>query len=118
MGSARITPRCGGSTGLVSGHSIASPGCVLDPMTRSTSSETMSFAWFSKKVRQFWEGGFRRRTMYFETAPWLISMPSLSNSLCIRGAPQSGLARDICRIRSRISAAILGRPDPRPFHLQ
>ena len=80
MGSARITPRCGGSTGLVSGHSFASPGCVLDPMTRSTYGETMSFAWFSKKVRQFREGGFRRRTMYFETAAWLISIPSFCSS--------------------------------------
>jgi hypothetical protein len=35
---------------------------------------------------------------------------SFSNSPCIRGAPRSGLARDICRIRSRISAETLGRP--------
>ena len=46
--------------------------------------------------------------MYFETAAWLISMPSFNNSPCIRGAPQGGLARDIVRINSRISGETLG----------
>ena len=32
---------------------------------------------------------------FLETAPWLISMPSFRNSPWMRGAPQSGLARDI-----------------------
>ena len=34
----------------------------------------------------------RRLIMYFETVASEISMPSLSNSPWIRGAPQSGLA--------------------------
>ena len=49
--------------------------------------------------------------MYFATVAWLTSMPSLSNSPWIRGAPQSGLAVLICRIRSRISRSTDGRPD-------
>ena len=36
--------------------------------------------------------------------------PSLSNSPGMRGAPQSGLARHICRIRSIVSGATRGRP--------
>src|ERR1700730_15421681 len=37
-------------------------------------------------------------------------MPSLSSSPWIRGAPQSGLALLICRIRSRILRSTDGRP--------
>ena len=35
--------------------------------TVKKSIDTMSLAWFSKKVRQVWEGCMRRRTMHFET---------------------------------------------------
>src|ERR1700736_5146865 len=53
----------------------------------------------------------RLRTVYLATVAWLISMPTLSSSPWIRGAPQSGLALLICRIRSRISRSTDGRPD-------
>ena len=42
---------------------------------------------------------------------WLTSMPSLSSSPSMRGAPQNRLAELILRIRSRISAFVLGRPE-------
>ena len=73
-----------------------------------------------RNVRQLWEGGFRWRTICFETAAWLTSMPSLSNSLWILGAPHRGFVLDMLRIRSRTSSGIfrltghLGRL----FHLQ
>src|SRR5271165_1761725 len=41
----------------------------------------------------------------------VISMPSLSSSPWIRGAPHSGLVLLICRIRTRISRSTDGRPD-------
>ena len=44
---------------------------------------------------------------------WLTSMPSLSSSPSMRGAPQNRLAELILRIRSRISAFVLGRPERR-----
>jgi hypothetical protein len=44
--------------------------------TVKKSTETMSCAWFFRNVRQVCDGGFRRRGMYFETAAWLISIPS------------------------------------------
>src|SRR5262249_680931 len=45
------------------------------------------------------------------TLVWLISMPSLSNSPWIRGAPHSGLAMPISRISRRISTGTFGRPE-------
>jgi hypothetical protein len=58
--------------------------------------------------------------MYLETVAWLTSMPSLSNSPWIRGAPQSGLSRDILPIRLRTSLGTLRLPGHRGrlFHLQ
>jgi hypothetical protein len=55
-----------------------------------------------------------------ETVAWLTSMPSLSNSPWIRGAPQSGLSRDILPIRLRTSLGTLRLPGHRGrlFHLQ
>jgi hypothetical protein len=38
------------------------------------------------------------------------SMPSLISSPCIRGAPQSGFAMLISRMRRRMSAGVVGRP--------
>src|ERR1035437_243210 len=71
----------------------------------------MPSAGLRRKVRQFCEGGVPRlRTVYLATVAWLISMPSLRSSPWIRGAPQSGLALLICRIRSRISRSTVGRP--------
>src|SRR5580704_10028819 len=49
--------------------------------------------------------------MYLATLVWPISMPSLSNSPWIRGAPHSGLAMLILRISRRISTATVGRPE-------
>ncbi len=40
--------------------------------------------------RQVGEGAPRLRTMYLATVAWLISTPSLSSSLWIRGAPRAG----------------------------
>jgi hypothetical protein len=45
------------------------------------------------------------------TLVWLISMPGLSNSPWIRGAPHSGLAMLISRISRRSSAGTVGRPE-------
>jgi len=46
-------------------------------------------------------------------------MPSFSNSPWIRGAPQSGLARDIVRISARTSEGTVGRlVRRRLFHVQ
>ena len=51
-----------------------------------------------------------RHGMYLPTVAWLISIPSLSSSPWMRGAPQSGLARHIWRIKSRVAVHIFGRP--------
>ncbi len=37
--------------------------------TTKKSMETKSLAWFLRKVRHFWEGGFLCRTMYLATVP-------------------------------------------------
>jgi hypothetical protein len=58
-------------------------------------------------------------TMYFDTVDWATSMPSLSNSPWILGAPQSGFSKLIRRIRSRICLSTHGRPPSgRDFHRQ
>src|ERR1700722_15393367 len=49
--------------------------------------------------------------MYLATLVWPISIPGLSNSPWIRGAPHSGLAMLISRISRRISTATVGRPE-------
>jgi hypothetical protein len=74
--------------------------------------------WFRRKLRQVGEGALRRRARCLPTVAWLTSMPSLSSSPWMRGAPQSGLARLIRRIRARISALVLGRPGQRDRHRQ
>src|SRR3984893_16125568 len=72
--------------------------------------ETNCLAWFSRNVRQVCEGGLRQRTMYLLTLVSPISMPSLSNSPWMRGAPQVGFSRHILRIRSRTSRGSVGLP--------
>jgi hypothetical protein len=52
----------------------------------------------------------RLRTMYLLTLLSPMSMPSLSCSPWIRGAPQEEFSRHILRIRSRTSREITGRP--------
>src|SRR6059036_184414 len=57
--------------------------------------------------------------MYFETVACETVRPSFNSSPWILGAPQSGFARLICRIRSRSSLPIAGRPHLRRlFHAQ
>jgi hypothetical protein len=73
----------------------------------------MSVKWLCRKLRQVGEGTLGRHGMYRPTVAWLTLMPSLSSSPWMRAAPQSRLARLILRIRSRISALILGRPKRR-----
>src|SRR6202035_2121260 len=48
--------------------------------------------------------------MYLPTLVSPTSMPSLSSSPWIRGAPQSGFSRLILRISSRTSSGTFGRP--------
>src|SRR5438876_3530095 len=92
---------------------------VLAKDTVKKSIAITSGAWFFKNVRHACDGGRRGRTMYFETVASDTVRPSFSSSPWIRGAPQSGLARLIRRIRSRTSVLITGRPDRRRlFHAQ
>src|SRR3977135_4378974 len=77
----------------------------------------MPSAWLCKNVFQPCDGGPRLFTIYLATLVWPISMPSLSNSPWIRGAPHSGLAMLISRISLRISVGKVGRP-PRCRDLQ
>jgi hypothetical protein len=60
--------------------------------------------------RQVWLGGLRCRSIYLLTLVSPMSMPSLSSSPWMRGAPQSGLARLMLRIRSRTSCETVGLP--------
>jgi len=55
-------------------------------------------------------GRLRLRTIYLLTLVSPISIPSLSNSPWMRGAPHSGLARLILRISSRTSCETAGLP--------
>src|SRR5260221_6572497 len=59
------------------------------------------------------DSGSRLLTIYLATLVCPISMPSLSNSPWIRGAPHSGLAMLISRISLRISGGTVGRPPRR-----
>src|SRR3954452_11103530 len=52
----------------------------------------------------------RRRTMYLLTLVSPISIPSLSSSPRIFGAPHSGFSWLIARINSRTSLGTIGRP--------
>jgi hypothetical protein len=73
---------------------------------------TMPIASLRRKLRHVGEGVPTRRAMYFATVAWLILMPSCESSPWMRGAPLSGLALFICRIRSRTSRSI-GTAAPR-----
>src|SRR5450755_2956297 len=78
--------------------------------TVKKSTETSCWMWLSRNVRHVWLGDFRGRTIYLLTLVSPISIPSLSNSPWMRGAPQSGLARLMVRIRSRTSCETAGLP--------
>src|SRR6516164_3644746 len=58
-----------------------------------------------------------RHAMYLATVVCPTSMPSLSSSPWMRGAPQSGFARLMSRMSCRTSCDILGRP-PRGLDFQ
>src|SRR5882762_10199982 len=78
--------------------------------TVKKSIETSCWAWFSRKARQVGDGGLRQRTTYLLTLLSPMSMPSLSSSPWMRGAPQPGFSRHILRIKSRTSREMTGRP--------
>src|SRR5688500_17459057 len=79
--------------------------------TIKKSTDTMFFTWLSRKVRHVWDGGFLRRTMYLLTLVSPISIPNLSSSPWIFGAPQSGFSWLMVRINLRTSFGTTGRPD-------
>src|SRR6266567_1658186 len=65
-------------------------------------------------------GRFRWRAMNLATVAWDTSIPSLSSSPWMRGAPQRGFALLIFRMRSRTSSDTSGLPGVRRplFHAQ
>src|SRR6476659_5574798 len=67
-------------------------------------------AWLRRNVFHPCDGGALLRAIYLATLVWPISMPSLSNSPWILGAPHNGLAMLISRISRRISNGTAGRP--------
>ena len=67
-------------------------------------------SWLQRKAFQLRDDGRLPFTMYLATVDSAMSMPSLSSSPWMRGAPQSTLATLLSRISRRISAGILGRP--------
>src|SRR5271169_6808034 len=75
----------------------------------------MPSAWLCKNVFQPCDGGPRLLTIYLATLVCPTSMPSLSNSPWIRGAPHRGLAMLISRISLRISGGTVGRPPHQPL---
>src|SRR5260370_40549862 len=83
-----------------------------NPMVGTTrkSIAAIPAAWLRRKVLQVWDDGRPPLTMYLATVVSPTSMPSLSSSPWMRGAPQSGLARLITRISWRVSREIFGRP--------
>jgi hypothetical protein len=72
--------------------------------------EAILFTWFARNVLQVWDCGLLPRSMYLLTQVSPISIPSLSSSPWIRGAPQTGLSRLILRIKPRTSFGTAGRP--------
>jgi len=81
--------------------------------TVKKSTDTICPRWLRRNVVQVWDEGRREPgTMYLATVRCARERPSLSNSPWIRGAPQRGLARLICRIKLTASPSI-GRRPPR-----
>src|SRR6476619_6400218 len=79
-------------------------------------------AWLRRNVFHPCDGGALLRVIYLATLVWPISMPSLSNSPWILGAPHNGLAMLISRNSRRISNGTAGRPQrcldfQREYHL-
>ena len=65
------------------------------------------------KVFQPCDGGPLLRAMYLATLVWPTSIPILSSSPWIRGAPHNGFAMFISRINWRSSSDTAGRPGRR-----
>src|SRR5262245_3393547 len=78
--------------------------------TVKKSIDTISLTWLSMKVRQVCEGGFLRLGIRRETVRSETSIPSLSSSPWIRGAPHNRLACAICSINAFTSESTAGRP--------
>ena len=78
--------------------------------TVKKSTETVLWRWFSRKVLQVWDGGFRCGGMYLATLVSPTSTPSLSNSPWMRGAPHSGFSRLNFRMSLRTSFGTVGLP--------
>ena len=72
--------------------------------------ETRSLTCVSRNVRHVGDGEPLARTRYFSTVDFATTMPTLATSPTIRAEPQLGLAREIWRIRVRISGSMAGRP--------
>ena len=72
--------------------------------------ETISLAWFSRKLRHVWLGGFLVLAMYFSTVDFETVMPSFASSPTICGEPQVGFIVDMVRISSWTSLDVAGRP--------
>jgi hypothetical protein len=86
--------------------------------TRQRSIPAIVSAWLRRNVRHVCDGGPGCLIMYLETVDSATSKPSLSSSPWMRGAPHNGFSLLICRMRSRNSRSIFGRParcrDPAP----
>ena len=78
--------------------------------TRQRSIAAIASAWLRRNVRHVCDGGPRCRIMYLETVDSATSNPSLSSSPWMRGAPHNGFSLLICRMSSRNSRSIFGRP--------
>src|SRR5467141_967301 len=78
--------------------------------TTNKSIDAMPSVWLRRKVFQPCDGGRLLFAMYFATVVCPTSMPSLSSSPWIRGAPQSGFAMLMPRMSWRMSAGVFGRP--------
>ena len=78
--------------------------------TRQRSTAAIASAWLRRNVRHVCDGGPRCLIMYLETVDSATSKPSLSSSPWLRGAPHNKFSLLICRMRSRNSRSIFGRP--------
>src|SRR5260370_11056859 len=82
--------------------------------TRQRSTATIASAWLRRNVRHVCDGGPRCLITYLETVDSATLKPSLRSSPWMRGAPHNGFSLFICRMRSRNSRSIFGRPDRCP----
>jgi hypothetical protein len=78
--------------------------------TTNRSIAAMPFAWLRRNVFQPCDGGALLGTIYLATLVCPTSIPSLSSSPWIRGAPHKGLVMLISRINWQMSVGTAGRP--------